>query len=246
MNSPKLLVSEIFGPTIQGEGPSMGRLAVFLRLAGCNLACTWCDTRYAWDWKQYDYKQYSKRMSGEEILLELGNHSESCNLLVITGGEPLLQQSKLNSLVLKTQSLLLPKQVEIETAGTVGPDPSTCIWVDCFNVSPKLSNSGTTGYRYKHSAIVRFAYLAHRNRSIFKFAVSGSELDAREVREFVNAYSIPPEKVWLMPLTSNPLPTIFSVQLLQRPVEVAELAIKNGWNYTDRLQVRLWKGNIGH
>ena len=40
----KLRVNEIFGPTIQGEGKSAGREVKFLRLSGCNLACTWCDT----------------------------------------------------------------------------------------------------------------------------------------------------------------------------------------------------------
>ena len=44
---------EIFH-SIQGEGLNLGKPAVFLRLALCNLACTWCDTRYTWDWKEYD------------------------------------------------------------------------------------------------------------------------------------------------------------------------------------------------
>ena len=51
-----LAVSEIFGPTLQGEGPSSGRRAMFLRLAGCNLSCSWCDTAYTWDWSRYDKK----------------------------------------------------------------------------------------------------------------------------------------------------------------------------------------------
>ena len=46
-----LTVSEIFGPTFQGEGPFTGRAAVFLRLGRCNLDCKWCDTPYTWDWK---------------------------------------------------------------------------------------------------------------------------------------------------------------------------------------------------
>ena len=45
-----LAVSEIFGPTHQGEGPSTGRLCGFVRLARCNLSCLWCDTPYTWDW----------------------------------------------------------------------------------------------------------------------------------------------------------------------------------------------------
>ena len=45
---------EIFH-SIQGEGVSAGTPTVFLRLATCNLACTWCDTRYTWDWRRFDF-----------------------------------------------------------------------------------------------------------------------------------------------------------------------------------------------
>lgn len=46
----RLVVNEIFGPTIQGEGPSSGRRCGFHRLGGCNLSCRWSDTPYTWDW----------------------------------------------------------------------------------------------------------------------------------------------------------------------------------------------------
>ncbi len=41
-----LWVAEMFGPTVQGEGPSTGQHAMFIRLAGCHLSCSWCDTAY--------------------------------------------------------------------------------------------------------------------------------------------------------------------------------------------------------
>ena len=46
-------ISEIF-ESIQGEGNNAGKPAVFLRTAECNLKCIWCDTKYTWDWKNYD------------------------------------------------------------------------------------------------------------------------------------------------------------------------------------------------
>ncbi len=56
-----LLVAEVFGPTFQGEGFSLGCRAAFVRLGRCNLDCgqgagaTWaCDTPYTWDWARYD------------------------------------------------------------------------------------------------------------------------------------------------------------------------------------------------
>lgn len=78
------LVREIFGPTIQGEGAHAGRPCVFLRLAACNLACTWCDTDFA--------PERSTRMTAAEIaarLVELDRHA--ARLVVVTGGEPSLQ-----------------------------------------------------------------------------------------------------------------------------------------------------------
>jgi 7-carboxy-7-deazaguanine synthase len=53
---PPLVVSEVFGPTIQGEGPHAGQRAAFVRLGGCNLTCTWCDTAYTWDARRYDLR----------------------------------------------------------------------------------------------------------------------------------------------------------------------------------------------
>jgi len=59
---PLLPVSEIFGPTIQGEGEHIGRRAVFVRLAGCDSRCSWCDTKYAWS------TEGATHMSEDEIV----------------------------------------------------------------------------------------------------------------------------------------------------------------------------------
>src|SRR5438046_5626962 len=67
-----LVVSEIFGPTFQGEGPSLGRRCVFLRLGACNLHCRWCDTPYTWDWTgrngiEYDPRQELRRIGAGPV-----------------------------------------------------------------------------------------------------------------------------------------------------------------------------------
>ena len=57
VDGPGLLVAERFGverPTFQGEGPSSGVPALFIRLSRCNLTCTWCDTPYTWDTSRFD------------------------------------------------------------------------------------------------------------------------------------------------------------------------------------------------
>ena len=55
-------ISEIF-ESIQGEGNNAGKPAVFLRTAECNLKCIWCDTKYTWDWKNYDYSKEVNEIS---------------------------------------------------------------------------------------------------------------------------------------------------------------------------------------
>jgi len=83
--SDKLKVNEIFY-SIQGESSMAGKPCVFIRLTFCNLRCTYCDTEYAF----YE----GKEMSFEEILKEIEKYE--CNLVEITGGEPLVQEKVLD------------------------------------------------------------------------------------------------------------------------------------------------------
>ena len=58
---------EIFA-SIQGEGASAGTPSVFARLSLCNLACSWCDTAYTWDWRRYDPKQEIAELEIDQVL----------------------------------------------------------------------------------------------------------------------------------------------------------------------------------
>lgn len=75
-----LNINEIFY-SIQGEGTHAGLPCIFIRLTGCNLRCTWCDTEYSF----YEGEEYSV----ESVLTEIQKYR--CNLVQITGGEPLMQ-----------------------------------------------------------------------------------------------------------------------------------------------------------
>jgi 7-carboxy-7-deazaguanine synthase len=77
-----LLVSEIFF-SINGEGLEIGKPTVFLRLSGCNLDCSWCDTKYA------NYNAVEKNIN--EIVEEIERINNGSKSVLITGGEPLLQ-----------------------------------------------------------------------------------------------------------------------------------------------------------
>src|SRR5262249_7493061 len=93
MMAESLVVSEVFGPTWQGEGPSIGRRCGFVRLGRCNLACTWCDTPYTWDWERYDPAKELHRRAVTEVVSDL--EAMAIDMVVISGGEPMLQQSHL-------------------------------------------------------------------------------------------------------------------------------------------------------
>ena len=74
-------VNEIF-KSIQGEGRRAGEVSVFVRLAGCDLRCWWCDTTYALK------KSQGKKISPAEIVEKVANYH--CEAVVVTGGEPLI------------------------------------------------------------------------------------------------------------------------------------------------------------
>lgn len=96
--------------TIQGEGPLAGTPAVFVRLAGCNLRCTFCDTEFESGWNNL--------MTAEELVKKCAEKGKSNDLIVITGGEPMLQnlQPFMNQLYLQRMH---GKRVQVETAGTI-------------------------------------------------------------------------------------------------------------------------------
>lgn len=107
--------------TIQGEGYHQGKAAIFIRLAGCDVGCVWCDVKESWDRTKHDLK------SIEQIVSTSRQHaSEIC---VITGGEPLMYD--LNSLT--TSLHQVKKKTHLETSGAY---PLTGDW-DWICVSPK-------------------------------------------------------------------------------------------------------------
>jgi len=97
-------INEIFY-SLQGEGAWVGLPTVFVRTAGCNLRCSYCDTTYAYD--------DGKEMNVDEILTLI--QSYACSTVCITGGEPLLQKDLMNLL-----AVLMRKNYEIciETNGS--------------------------------------------------------------------------------------------------------------------------------
>ncbi len=103
--SDSLLVNEIF-LSLQGESSHAGFPTVFIRLAGCNLRCNYCDTAYAWE--------EGERMSMEQVIEKVGSYR--CKRVEITGGEPMKQE---NTVPLSKKLLDKNYHVMLETNGTV-------------------------------------------------------------------------------------------------------------------------------
>jgi organic radical activating enzyme len=228
----ELLVSETFGPTVQGEGPSLGQRAVFIRLMGCNLTCPSCDTPYTWDAARFDLGREGRRVAVEELISwALGT---AVDLVVITGGEPLLQQRGL--LPLAAGLAAAGRRVELETNGTIAPLPQLIQAVTQFNVSPKLTafGAGMPQLRRIRGAVLR--RFAASGRAVFKFVVS-SPRELAEVHGLARAHGLAP--VWVMPEGTT------AAAITDRLGELAGPAIECGFHVTTRLHVLAWGDERG-
>lgn len=224
--------------------------AVFLRLKGCNLTCggkttvqsgvieegaTWrCDTIEVWtqgsawtidaliaDWEQKGWMR----------AFENGAH------LIITGGEPLLQQEGLALLLKKLHKRYPSLFVEVETNGTIQPTNTLDIHISQYNVSPKLKNSGLPETsRISERAL---SFFAQSSKSEFKCVVS-SESDLLEIHQnFVVPYQIPRSKITLMPGASS------QDDLNKISLAAVEWSKQFGYRFSTRLQLVLWDKATG-
>ena len=110
INTP-IKVIEVF-TSIDGEQPRMGEITTFVRLAGCNLKCNYCDTANSQD------KGSGKETTVRELLKQIRQVSVSNNV-TITGGEPLLQMDAIEELCQRLR--VLGYNINIETNGTINP-----------------------------------------------------------------------------------------------------------------------------
>lgn len=213
--------------SIQGEGVNTGRPAVFLRLALCNLNCVWCDTRYTWDDKQYNLQEQILQISLEEAGREIINYP--CRYLVVTGGEPMLQQTQLLSLLepLKNRGFY----IDIETNGTIIPLPDISNLVNHWSVSPKTANSENPLSTREVPESYRF--LSALPSSHFKYVIQNED-DFTEVQGLVKKYRLAPHQVILMPEAQD------RDILLERSRWLVELCKTRGYLFSTRLQVLLW------
>lgn len=229
-------VSESF-VSIQGEGKLTGVPSWFLRLAGCNLRCRWCDTPYA-SWSPESVSRSLDDLADE--MRRTGLHHA-----VLTGGEPMI----FPQLVPLTEMLhRMGVHITIETAGTVTRPGVRC---HLMSLSPKLANSTPTGDPRDPSG--NWAERHEQRRLNFdaldeliagspdrqiKFVVTGPG-DLPEIESVLGRLrSWRPEDVILMP-EGVTVPDPASVGW------VIEACRARGWRYGDRLHIRLFGDTKG-
>ena len=166
-----LKVNEIFN-SFQGEGAYAGTPATFLRLSGCNLNCSFCDT----DFKDYD--ELTVSMVKNIIVENMEKHKT--DILVITGGEPLLQYDEVNQLINQ-----LNYKVQVETNGTIIKVPLNATYM----ISPKKEIEKI------------FKFYKNYDKAYFKFIIQDNH-DLQQINELIQEYDYNKE-VYLQPVYQN-------------------------------------------
>lgn len=226
----ELVVSEQFGPTLQGEGPYAGQPVQFLRLGGCNLSCSWCDTPYTWDGSRFDLRaELTKRRAGDitdKLIPGLP--------LVLSGGEPLLHQHSKGLRHVLAEAQDRDCAVHVETNGTIKPLPDIAVSVSVFAVSPKLAHAGNHRGKQNPQMHPYWAQMARWHSGAYLKVVVRDGLDVETVANWAAHIGWPRRQVWVMPLGTT------SSDLLAVWDEIASAAADAKINATQRLHILAW------
>lgn len=222
--------------TLQGEGYGYGVPSIFIRFSGCNLRCVWrrddgdsiCDTPYS------SFKPEQVRLKLEDLESFVETHPLA-EQLVITGGEPLMWPTQIESLYHRFSD---DYRLTIETNGTLLYKN----YINCdrltLSISPKITTIESTPASRLELAhqIINSMTRNPDTKHVLKFVVHSAK-DEHLIKEFLHLLPcIDRHQVLLMPegTTSQHVDNLSTC--------VAEMALTNGWRYTDRLHLRLWQG----
>ena len=248
-------VSELFY-SFQGEGVNLGRRALFVRFAGCNLTCGYssfpagaatpadgtmlCDTEYTWNGSKHDLATGVRHLMPEGIWAALMGLDPSTasggiapvDLIVATGGEPLLRKETL--LYLAMQAGRTGRRMEVETNATIRPGQALVATGAGFNAGLKLASSAVPRKkRIKDDAI---AEIQASGNARWKFVVCGPG-DLAEIAALQREFGL--TEIWLSPAGTSPREVIEHMQMAAQP------ALEHGWNLTTREQILIWGGERG-
>ena len=212
--------------SLQGEGATIGRPSIFIRLMGCSVGCVWCDTKYSWSGPPVEEKTISE-------ILDFCEEHEGAQV-VVTGGEP-LESPQFPTLIEALHAAGL--RVEVETAGHIPPSEDLLERVDQWNVSPKLQSAQIS----EEKQPTTIDWLRRAKEPYLKFVVhQADELD--EVESVLIKYSLgdfPRSRVIISPGGKT------REQMEHRLFALAEPAMNRGFRFTPRLHVMLWGDKRG-
>ena len=232
-------ISEIFGPTIQGEGTLIGQPTVFVRTGGCDYRCSWCDTRHAVDSK---FRADWTPMTPAEIFARVQELSGARPIMVsLSGGNPAIQPL----VPLITLGKSYKYKFALETQGSVAQD-----WfadLDVLTLSPKPPSSGMATDWDKLNECVTAAHGAPK--IALKFVVF-DDVDYDYAKSTAMCY--PDLSVYLQPGNHTP-PTdnetdIDIVGIMTRMRWLVNKTIADGWfaaTVLPQLHVLLWGNQRG-
>lgn len=237
----RLVKNGIF-KTIQGEGKYMEVPSIFIRTSGCNMRCQWgstrCDTPYS------SWEAENNQMNIDDIVDNINdlNKDGRINHIVITGGEPTIQRGDLTDLV----NNLYDKDyhITIESNGTYFiPEIIDKVY---FSFSPKLNSSIPNNKRFEKlqrryinkSKVVVKKYIEEGAIYQLKFVVDRKE-DFIQIEDFISLVNAKKSNIYLMPQG------ITIEQLDNKEKWIKEYCNKRGYNFADRLHIRLFGNTRG-
>jgi len=210
-------LSETFN-SIQGEGPLQGRPAFFIRLAGCNLKCSFCDTPYA---QKAGDEAGDVTVVRDQMLAMTEKHGRDYPF-VITGGEPLLQTEAVESL-LGTFFARSAKRANVwfETNGTIKPSRTLVMrYQPKFVVSPKIGKENREALKALSELGAHFKFVIDSKKS-WSFDLAMNLMAELEV---------PKERIWMQPMAAT------TKDILKAGATLWLQCEENGVGFSPRLQ----------
>jgi organic radical activating enzyme len=232
--------------SFQGEGKYVGTPSIFIRLGGCNLGCRGfgveregiigCDSLRA----VHD-KFASSWQSVDDLIEIVESYLRSLDFkpdIVVTGGEPLLHYQNETLLRMLGRYVKSGFRITFETNATISVDFERYpIYRDVvFAMSVKLQNSGEPYSKRVDKKAIK-ALTKNAKESFFKFVLSTDDRDNSELKEIVSSF--PNTPIYCMPMGST------AKELSKNDRHVASFCIKYGYNYVDRMHIRLWDNEEG-
>lgn len=218
--SKRYKINELF-ETIQGEGSFTGQPSIFLRLQGCPVACSWCDTKHTWEIRLEDEissasmiaknneSDHWANLSAEEILSVFTEQAFKAKHIVITGGEPCMEDLTDLCQIFQDSDY----SCQIETSGTFEVKTTPECWV---TVSPKVNMKG--GYKILSQAMIRANEIKHP---------VATEAHVDDLKALLAEHNVENTPVYLQPISQK-----------QRATELAiSTCIENNW----RLSIQVHK-----